>query len=147
MITVLLVRHADIDLPPGSDDPPLNAAGHKRAETLVHVAGTAGVTTILTSSFIRTKQTVGPLAARLGIQPQEMSAPPTVARQVLSGRLGEVILIAGHSNTVPGMIAALGAPPPLPSISEREFDNLFMVILAQPSEAGMVSLKYGKPST
>jgi hypothetical protein len=27
VITVLLVRHADIDLPPSSDDPPLNELG------------------------------------------------------------------------------------------------------------------------
>ena len=37
----LLVRHADIDLPPTSSDPSLNAAGRARALALARLAGTA----------------------------------------------------------------------------------------------------------
>jgi phosphohistidine phosphatase SixA len=143
MITVLLVRHADIDLPPGSNDPPLNAKGRARADTLAHLAGSAGVTTVFTSTFNRTKQTAGPLAARLGLQPQIAPPPATFARQVLSGTFGEVIVVAGHSDTVPQMIAALGASPP--AIGEREFDNLFVVAVPQSAQAGVTRLKYGQP--
>lgn len=146
MITVVLVRHADIDLPPTSTDPPLNSAGHTRAEALAHVAGAASVTAVLHSPFLRTKQTVAPLAAQLGLQPQEAPAPAVLAQQVLSGELGEVILIAGHSNTVPQMIGALGAPAPLPSIGEHEFDNLFVVAIAKPEQPGLLHLRYGPPS-
>src|SRR5215212_2942327 len=140
MITVILVRHADIDLPPGSRNPPLNAEGRARADTLAGIAGDAGVMAIFTSSFIRTKQTAEPLAARLGLQPQVAPAPPIFAQQVVSGTLGEVIVVAGHSDTVPQMIAALGASPA--TIGEREFDNLFVVAVAQSAEAGVVRLKY-----
>jgi hypothetical protein len=38
------------------------------------------------------------------------------------------------------MIAALGASRP--TIGEREFDNLFVVAVAQSAEAGVVRLKY-----
>jgi phosphohistidine phosphatase SixA len=147
MRTVLLVRHADIDLPPAPDasDPPLNTAGRARAEALAHVAGMAGVTAIFTSSFVRTKQTVEPLAARLGLQPREVSAPPALANEVLSGTAGAVALIAGHSNTVPETITALGVLPPAPVINAREFDNLFVVTVNEEGQAGLVSLKYGKP--
>jgi phosphohistidine phosphatase SixA len=140
MITVLFVRHADIDLPPGSSNPPLNAKGRARADTLAHIASDAGVTAIFTSSFTRTKQTAEPLAARLGLQPQLAPPPPTFAQQVVSGALGEVIVVAGHSDTVPEMIAALGASPP--TIGEREFDNLFVVAVAQSAEASVLRLKY-----
>ena len=140
MITVLLVRHADIDLPPGSSNPPLNAKGRARADTVAHIAGDAGVTAVFTSSFTRTKQTAEPLAARLGLQPQVAPPPLTFAQQVVSGTLGDVIVVAGHSDTVPQMIAALGAAPP--TIGEREFDNLFVVAVAQSAEAGVVRLKY-----
>lgn len=109
MATVLLVRHADIDLPPSSNDPPLNSAGMERANELVHVAGLEGITAVFTSSLARTKQTVGPLAARLGIQPREVPPPPVFAEEILSGTVGQVVLVAGHSNTVPQMIEALGA--------------------------------------
>ena len=41
MTTVLAVRHADVDLPPTGPDPPLNAAGRRRAEALARVVGRA----------------------------------------------------------------------------------------------------------
>jgi len=148
MITILLVRHADINLPPvpGSDNPPLNSAGRARAETLAHVAEAAGVITIFTSSFTRTKQTAEPLAAKLGIQPREVPSLPVLAREVLSGTVGAVALIVGHSNTIPQMIAALGVPPPAPTIGEREFDNLFVVTVTGLDQTSLVHLKYGKQS-
>jgi phosphohistidine phosphatase SixA len=142
VITILLVRHADIDLPPASADPSLNEAGQLRAEALAHVAGAAGVTTVFTSSLARTKETAAPIVKALGLRAREMPAAATVARQARTGRLGPVVLIAGHSNTVPEVIAALGVPPPAPVIGETEFDNLFVVTLAQPSGAGLVVLRY-----
>jgi broad specificity phosphatase PhoE len=137
MIAILLVRHADIDLPPVSADPPLNEAGRRRAEALAHLAGPAGVTTVFCSSFRRTRETVEPLK----IPAREMPAPEVVAREALAGEYGPVVLIAGHSNTVPQVIAALGAPPPV--IPETQFDNLFIVSAAGPGgEAGLLTLKY-----
>ena len=63
----------------------------------------------------------------------------------MSGPDGAVVLIAGHSNTVPEMIAALGVPPPLPTIGEQDFDNLFVVTAnAATGQAALVALKYGK---
>ena len=144
MITVLLVRHADINLPPTSDDPPLNAAGRARAKTLAHVAGAAGVTAVFTSSLTRTKQTVKPLVALSGLQPREAPPPAALAYEVLSSTAGTVVLVAGHTNTVPQMIAALGASPP--TIGEHEFDNLFVVTVAGPGKASVLRLKYGKQS-
>jgi len=146
MTTVLLVRHADIELPPHSDDPPLSSAGRERAETLAHVVGAARVTTVFTSSRLRTKQTAEPLVARIGVPPRETPPPAAFAQQVRSGIFGEMIMVVGHSNTVPQMMDALGVPPPLPEIGEREFDNLFVVTVLQPGPASMAHLKYGTPS-
>jgi broad specificity phosphatase PhoE len=85
MVTVLAVRHADIDLPPGSDDSRLNAAGLARADALAHVVGSSGVSTILTSRFIRTQQTVEPSAERLGLLPRIAPSASTLAAQARSG--------------------------------------------------------------
>jgi len=145
VITILLVRHADVDLPPVTADPSLNDAGRERAEALAHVAGSAGVTAVFTSSLARTKETVEPLLKLLGISAQEMPAATTVARRARAGELGSVVLIAGHSNTVPEVIAALGAPAPV--IGETQFDNLFVVTLTRASSANLLTLKYAKPST
>src|SRR3954454_3321508 len=126
MVTVLAARHAGIDLPPSSPDPELNAAGWVRADALADVVGESGVSTIFTSEFARTKQTVEPTARELGLVP--LPAPPatTLARDAQAGDFGDVVLIAGHSNTIPTILAALGAAS-LPVIGEREFDNLFVL--------------------
>ncbi|GIM93183.1 phosphoglycerate mutase family protein [Paractinoplanes toevensis] len=139
MVTILLVRHADIDLPPATTDPPLNDAGRRRAEALAHVVGPAGVTTVFTSPLARTKQTVQPLGLTAG----EMPGLAVVAGQARAGEYGPVVLIAGHSNTVPAVIAALGVPQP-PVIPETEFDNLFVVTLTEPAGASLLALKYGR---
>jgi phosphohistidine phosphatase SixA len=146
MVTVLLVRHADIDLSATPDNPPLNSAGEQRAKALVHVAGGAGIAAIFTSSFLRTKETVAPLASRLQIQPREAPDAPILAQQLLSGAAGPVVLVAGHSNTVPEIIAALGAASAAVTIGHREFDNLFVVTASQSGEASALHLKYGTAS-
>ena len=68
------------------------------------------------SDALRTHQTVAPLAAQLGLEPREVAAPAELIHQVLSGSGGEVVLVAGHSNTVPEIINGLGAPFPGPPL-------------------------------
>lgn len=147
MKTVLLLRHADVDPPPGSapDTLPLNAAGRERAATLLHVAGNAGVSAIFVSPALRTQQTVMPLAARLGIATTQ--TPPSLqdfVQEVLSDVAGEVVLVAGHSNTVPQMIDALGAPSPDSPLQGH--DDLFVVTVIGEGEAHVARLKYGLPT-
>jgi phosphohistidine phosphatase SixA len=142
MVTVLAVRHADIDLPPGSEDPDLSAAGRVRADALAHVVGVSGVSTILTSQFARTKQTVEPTVRELGLLPRLAPPTSTLARDARAGQLGNVVLVAGHSNTVPAILAALGADP-VPVIGEREFDNLFVLTTHSGGGAQLLCLRYG----
>jgi broad specificity phosphatase PhoE len=147
MITVMLVRHADIDLPARSSDPPLNPAGQERAKALAHVAGMAEITALFTSPYHRTRQTLEPLASLLGVQPRVAPEPPALAGQVLAGAARSVVLIVGHSNTVPAIIAALRASPAEVTIGEQEFDNLFIVTIThQSGRPSMLRLKYGTPS-
>lgn len=144
MKTILLLRHADVDPHGGAgpDDPHLNAAGRRRAETLAHVAGDAGITSILVSPALRTKETVAPLAARLNLQ--TVQTAPDFVQQVLSNQTGTVLLVAGHSNTVPLMINDLGAS--FPQIPLQGHDDLFVVTVIEPGEAHVAHLKYGLPT-
>ena len=144
MITVLLVRHADVDRPSASANPPLNPFGQRRAEDLARAVGAAGIASLFTSSMLRTQMTVEPLAKRLGVVPRLAPVPAAFAQQVLSGSEGAVVLVAGHSNTVPAMIAALRGVPV--EIDVREFDNLFVVAIHRPDEVSVLQLKYGVPS-
>jgi phosphohistidine phosphatase SixA len=142
VVTVLAVRHADIDLPPGSDDPGLNAAGHARAQALLHVVRSSGVSAVFHSEFARTQQTVAPVALALGLGPRLTPSAPAFAKAALSGDLGLVVLVAGHSDTIPAILAALGATP-APVIGEREFDNLFVLTTRSHAGAHHLHLRYG----
>ena len=147
MITVLLVRHADVDVPPpiGNPDPSLNMKGVIRANELARVAAAAGVTKIFTSELKRTKETAAPLAARLNLAQPPLVAPGVAefAAGAHAGLYGPVVLVVGHTNTVPPLIDALVSPQP--TITIRGFDNLFIVSLTA-GESQLVWLKYGSPS-
>jgi phosphohistidine phosphatase SixA len=143
--TVILVRHADIDPPPEPTPTgwPLNAAGRARAQVLLHVVGSAGVTAVFASPAARTQQTVGPVVTDLGVELQ-IPASPELIPEILSDGAGNVVLVAGHSNTVPEIAAALGAPFPGPLITGH--DDLLVVTVLGPGQARVVRLKYGQPT-
>ncbi len=134
--TALVVRHAE-----RSNDS-LTPAGRVRAEKLAHVAGEAGVTAIYATEFIRTQQTVQPLAAHLGLPVNLYPAADVegLVDQILSDHAGEVVLIAGHGDTVPAIIKELGGES-MPLI--KEYDNLFIVTVYGPGSAKVIHLNYG----
>jgi phosphohistidine phosphatase SixA len=140
--TLLIVRHADVDLPPTGDDPPLDAAGRARARALLHAVGSSGVDAVIASSLARTQQTVAPLTTRLGLTTTVLDDPGEEAAALGAGDRGSVVVVAGHSNTVPSLIAALGAGKV--EIGETEFDNLFVVTTTD-TGATLVHLRYGAP--
>lgn len=142
---ILLVRHADrLD---DTWDSPLSEEGESRAQTLVHVAIEAGVTAIYASEYTRTHQTVQPLATYLDLPVNHVNADDVegLVEQILSQHAGEVVIIAGHSDTVPQIIERFGGSP-LPPISRNEYDKLFVITVYEPGKAKVVSLQYGAPS-
>lgn len=142
---VILVRHAErAAAPPG--DPPLTGAGRQRAQTLVHVAGPAGVSAIFATEFQRTQQTVHPLAAQLGIPATVVSAADVngLVSQMLSPR-GRTVLAACHTDTIPRIIDALGGGTVEP-VAETDFDILFVVVIPRAGRTRVVKLHYGDPT-
>lgn len=121
-MTIVLVRHANRDAA-GADA--LSPAGKARAAVLKGMFADAGVTAIFTSQFARTRQTAAPLAAVTGVPAREISPDLGIARdQMLSG--GGLVVVIGHSDSVPELIGALGGPTDI-TIGEVEFDRIFMV--------------------
>src|SRR5688572_27930315 len=114
--TVIVVRHAEKAGEPAAD-PPLTAAGAERAQALVDALRGVPIRAVISTDFARTRSTVAPIAARLGLTTQLVDARARdharqVASDVLTRHRGETVLVAGHSNTVPDIVAALGAPKP-----------------------------------
>src|SRR5690349_1864905 len=145
----ILVRHAE-KAPVPTDDPPLSNAGRARATAPAVIARDAGVTAIITTQFVRSKETARPAAESLGIAPEVARAggPDHVSEvaRLVRAHAGGVVLVVGHSNTIPAIAAALGARQPA-AICDSEYDGLYVVVLepeGRPSH--LVSARYGEPS-
>lgn len=145
--TVILIRHAEKKIvPPENKDPELSMAGEVRAQELVRMFGASGIKAIYATQYKRTQQTVKPLADKLNISVATVDAKKTsdVVKQIRSQNAGQTVFIAGHNNTVPEIIAALGGPQ-LPIIPETEFDNLYILTVPSSGPAKLLKLKFGSP--
>ena len=143
---VLLVRHAErADAGAGAAmagapvDPPLSAAGQVRAQRLATMLADAGITAIYATEFKRTQDTAKPVAAALGIAVQTMAARDTDAlvATLKGAKATDVVLVVGHSNTVPAVIKALGGPDI--SIADDEYSALFVLV---PSTGALTKIRY-----
>jgi broad specificity phosphatase PhoE len=147
--TVVIVRHAEKAGEPAAD-PPLTAAGVLRARALVDAVHGMPVTAIISTNFARTRGTAAPLAERLGVTPEIVDArAPDHARLVAEGILtrhrGETVVVVGHSNTVPDIVAALGAAKPA-AICDAQYDNLYVVRVPATGQATVSRTTYGARS-
>lgn len=139
---VLLVRHAeraDTGTAAAGTDPDLSPAGHARAEALARLLKDASITAIYTTELKRTQQTAAPLASVLGLQPAVVPAARSADLVRMVGSTAGIVLVVGHSNTVPDLIAALGVKEPV-AIADGEFDNLFVAVGG--AEATLLRLRY-----
>jgi phosphohistidine phosphatase SixA len=145
---VVLVRHAEkADAPPG--DVALSVTGQARAEELSIALAEAGLDTIVTTQFRRTRDTAALLTRGLKLTPVIVQAGDdtasharAVAAAVRAG--GSSVLVVGHSNTVPAIIAALGGPA-MEELCDSEYSNLFTLALTPGQPARLVHSHYGAP--
>jgi broad specificity phosphatase PhoE len=107
----------------------------------------AGVNAIYATQFKRTQQTVKPLGDRLGLSATVVEAKNTqeLIRQILTVHRGQTVFVAGHNNTAPEIVKALGGGD-FPVIPESEFDNMFIVTVYRFGRAKVVKIKYGSAS-
>lgn len=142
--TVILVRHAEKADEPENPNPTLSSAGLERAQILLQVLSRAEIASIYATQYLRTQQTVKPLADQIGLGINQIDARNTeeLVRRIKSEDKGRTVLVAGHSNSVPQIIAALGGEQ-LPQIPDDQYDDLFVVTLAPWQPVRVLTLKYG----
>jgi broad specificity phosphatase PhoE len=145
--TVILVRHAEKKVEPNNPDPDLSPPGEARAQFLVRMFENAGVNAVFATQYKRTQQTVKPLADQLGIPVSivDSKQTPEVVNKILTEHRGQTVLIAGHNNTVPEIIGALGGGS-FPVIPESEYDNMFIVTVYRLGRAKVLKVRYGDVS-
>lgn len=140
--TIVLVRHAE--RLNNTDTTPLSPAGFQRARALRHALDSAGIQAIFVSDKLRARQTADSLRIAHSL-PQIQIPKDSITQLVdsLRGRSGQRLLVVGHSDTVPQIIAAYGLAPPV--IQETEFDKLFILTVRQRATR-LLPLQYGAPS-
>lgn len=145
---VILVRHAERASAPAAD-PVLTDAGSQRALALQKALAAAGVSAIVATQFQRTQLTAKPLADSLRLTPVVVRAGnplqahlDSVAAAVRRQPAGSVVLVVGHSNTIPGVVAALGGPK-MPDLCDGEYSNLFILHFPAHGAAQLVRANYG----
>lgn len=127
---VYVMRH--LNTPAGEPDPDLLPEGRATAIALADLMetdpfqGARRPVAIYVSDYKRTRQTAAPTAARLALNltvydPRD--TPGLLAR--VRAESGPVLII-GHSNTVPDIVAALGGTRPAALVHE-DFGDLWVV--------------------
>lgn len=128
---VLVVRHAEkVD---NSTDPALSPAGNARAMALAEALADANVDHVIVTQRQRTRLTAGPLMAQRGLAAEVVPFSSDMARHVedvataIRRQAGKVVLVVGHSNTVPAIVHALGGPK-MPDLCDARYAALFAVV-------------------
>ena len=151
--TMIFVRHAEKALMP-IDDPGLSAEGKLRAaelaRQLVDADVVAGIDAIYSTDTRRTIETAQPTADALELEIQtyeNQEDDEPVVDAMVNAHKGRIILVVGHSNTLPTMIAALGASKKVPPIAEFEYDNIYVISIPWFGKTKTIRLRYGDPYT
>lgn len=142
---VILVRHAELQAGAmaAPKNVPLSPAGKERAQRLAAVLKDAGVAAIYVTDFTRTNDTAQPLS-------QELDRPLTVVskgeQQDLAGRLrknhgSQVVLVVGHTDTLPELIKSLGYPGSV-KIEAQDYGNIFIVTPRGDTAPAFLRLRY-----
>ncbi len=148
--TMIFVRHAEKAMQP-ADDPGLSEAGRRRVaeltRQLVDADVVAGVDAIYSTPFRRTQETAQSVADALDLPIHSYSPDDNeaVLSTILKNHKGKIILVVGHSNTLPTLIADLGASKKVPPIQENEFDNIYVVSIPWFGKTKTIRLRYGEP--
>jgi phosphohistidine phosphatase SixA len=142
--TIIVVRHAEKDAQP--DDPPLSPRGILRADRLARLLGAARLTHAYSTDYRRTRATVAPAARAggIGVEIYDAHDSATIASTLARLTHASRALVAGHSNTVPAIVGALGGGleglDARGFLDESEYDRLVVVTLLAEADGPMRAL-------
>ncbi|MDO8836145.1 MAG: histidine phosphatase family protein [Vicinamibacterales bacterium] len=138
---IFIVRHAErLD---DTKDSALSPEGVSRAERLATALRDSGITAVFSTQYQRTANTGRPLAAHLGLPVTSVPADQQddLRKQVTALGPAARVLIVGHSDTVPELLAAFGHANTI-TIAKDEYDNLFVLVPGAGSGPLLLRLRY-----
>ena len=148
--TIIFFRHAE-QTSHDEADPPLSEAGQRRVaeltRQLVDADVVAGIDAIYSTPYVRSLETARPIADQLDLPINSYAADDTeeILDTILKNHKGKIILVIGHSNTLPVLIANLGASKKVPAIAQNEFDNIYIISIPWFGKTKTIRLRIGEP--
>lgn len=142
-IEYVIVRHAE----KGTDDrrdPSLSEAGVARAQALARLLADAPLRAVYATGYKRTQQTGAPAATMHGLAVSTYDAElpaSSFTTQLQAAHEDGVVLVVGHSNTVPQIVSALSGQPVEP-MPDTVFDRLYRVRVDASGKATLVQDVY-----
>lgn len=120
-------------------DPLLSAAGEARAARLATMLGESGIKAIYATEFRRTQDTGKPLAAKLGLTVVTVPArdPAVLVNKAKAEHPKDVVMVVGHSNTVPEAIKAFGGPAI--KMADDEYNAIYVLV---PATGALTLIRY-----
>ncbi len=147
LTTVFLVRHAE-KVEDGTKNPPLAEKGSRRAAMIRELFASTDFDGLYATPFERTINTLKPLADTLGMTVETYDPNLDLAvlmDQLLHKHAGKKIFIAGHSNTIPGMLNVLIGSKDYEDFTHDQYNDLFMVSLTEKGKASATRLQLVVP--
>ena len=147
--TFVIVRHAEKSTD-DVRDPSLSEAGHARAQALARLLAGSPISAAYATQYRRTQQTAAPTTDANGISLSTYDAALPVEQLAAQLRAthanGGTVLVVGHSNTVPALVAALCGCATAP-MDDSEYDRLSIVRIGSDGRATLEVGRYGAPSS
>lgn len=138
--TVVLVRHAE--KLPEDNDPGLSAPGRARAQRLADMLADAQLAAIYVTEWTRTRETAAPVAVASGLEARVIPAAEhgRLMRRLKWRHRGDVVLVVGHSNTVPAIAEELGAQ--IGVLGEEDYADLWVITYSRLRGTRLLQLRY-----
>ena len=132
--TFYLIRHAEKVRTNKSDrDPSLNKKGIIRAQNWKEYFINKDISKIYSTNYKRTLETVKPIQEAIGLTAILYSSASIDYKDFISSNKGEVVLIVGHSNTIPNFANELINDQVYDQIDDLNNSNLYIVNLCDSS--------------
>ncbi len=128
--TIILIRHAEKAEAENSQnpDPELSAAGQERAKRLVKRIGRYRPGAFYSTDLKRTRDTITPLAEkrRKTVQIYDPRKPQELVDAIMKSKTKRFV-VAGHSNTIPGLANLIGKKELFKNLNDSEYGAIWII--------------------
>jgi len=132
--TFYLIRHAEkVRTNKSERDPKLNEKGILRALNWKEYFLDKDITKIYSTNYKRTLETVKPFQEAIGLATILYSPSSIDYKDFISSNKGEIVLVVGHSNTIPNFVNELINDQVYAQIDDLNNSNLYIVNLCDSS--------------